>query len=211
MTNFPQFLIDGHTHFKEKTYPENRQRYEELAKGQTPKVLLVGCSDSRVDPITIFGAEPGDLFIVRNVANIVPPYETEGAFHGVSAALEFGIMHLEIEHVVVLGHAGCGGIKAMMDPETEFRSDMVFISDWVKMMSDDRDAVLAEMPHASMGDKLEALELRAINSSINNLRGFPFVKSKEDAGELALHGAYFDVSSGSLFALDTKTNQFNKI
>lgn len=212
MVSFPEFLIEGHQNFRVKKYDQDPKTYEMLAtKGQKPRVMLVGCSDSRVDPFLIFGAEPGELFVVRNVANLVPPYETGGAFHGVSAALEFGIMHLEVEHVVVLGHTGCGGVQAMLDPETEFRSDMVFISNWVKMMSEQRDQVLKDMPHACADDKMEALEQLSIKASLENLRTFPFVSRKVDAGVLQLHGAYFDVGSGSLFTLENSDGQFHKV
>lgn len=212
MTKFPQFLIDGHQRFKDTTLEETKDKYERLAdQGQKPGVLIVGCSDSRVDPITIFHAEPGDLFVVRNVANIVPPYETQGSHHGVSSALEFGILHLGIEHVLVLGHAGCGGIKAVMDPETENRDDLLFVSKWVRIMSETRDSVLSDMPEATEEEKLEALELRAINTSLSNLMTFPFVKEKVGAGQLSLHGGYFDVRSASLFVSDPETKEFSKI
>ncbi len=212
MTKFPQFLIDGHQRFKDTTPKETKDKYEQLAdQGQKPGVLVVGCSDSRADPITIFHAEPGDLFVVRNVANIVPPYVTTGAHHGVSSALEFGILHLGIEHVLVLGHAGCGGIKAVMDPETEKRDDLLFVSTWVSIMSETRDAVLKDMPDATEDEKLKALELRAINSSLTNLMTFPFVKEKVAEGKLSLHGGYFDVRSASMFISDPETKEFYKL
>ncbi len=212
MTDFPKFLTDGYKRFKTETYEQNKDVYQRLAVyGQTPRVLVVGCSDSRVDPKIIFGAESGELFTVRNVANLVPPYETDGAYHGVSAALEYGIMHLEIQHVVVLGHVGCGGIKAMMDPKTELREDMTFISNWVMMMSEQRDQVLADMPDATPQEHVAELEHRSIEASLGNLRTFPFVQKKMEDGLLYLHGAYYNLHSGSLFVLNQETKKFEQL
>lgn len=199
MTDFPDFLLNGHRKFKGKTFSNEQEVYHRLAtEGQNPDVMVIACSDSRVSPTQIFNADPGELFMVRNVANLVPPYEEDGRYHGVSAALEFGVRHLEVGHVVVLGHTGCGGINAMLDPKAPLRDDMRFISNWVSMMADARDAVLREMADADFDDQMDSLEQRTINKSIENLRSFPFVKERVDAGKLALHGAYFDVGRGSL-------------
>jgi len=212
MVKFPNYLIEGHKVFLNNKYLPHKETYEHLADaGQNPEVLVIGCSDSRVNPNDIFNSAPGQLFIIRNVANLVPPFETLGAYHGVSAALEFGIQHLEIKHVVVLGHTGCGGVKAMLDTTAPFRSDMTFINNWVSMMSDERDEVLKALPKASLADQMEALEQRSITASLNNLRSFPFVKKREDAGQLALHGTYFDVASGSLFVRDPESGVFSVI
>ncbi len=199
MAEFPEFLIDGHRKFKGEVFSQDQQVYHRLAtEGQNPDVMVIACSDSRVSPTQIFNADPGELFMVRNVANLVPPYQDDESYHGVSAALEFGVMHLKVAHVLVLGHTGCGGVNAMLDPKAPLRDDMKFISNWVSMMADARDAVLRDMPDADLAAQMDALEQRTINASIENLRSFPFVKAREEAGKLALHGAYFDVGSGSL-------------
>lgn len=212
MNSLPQWLIDGYRQFKNGDYQAEVEKYQRLAtEGQAPKVMIVGCSDSRVDPNAIFSADPGELFVVRNVANLVPPFERGGGMHGVSAALEFGVEHLKVEHLIVLGHTGCGGIQAMLDPNTKFRDDMVFISNWVSMMADARDDVITELGEASIIEQMEALQQRSIMGSLENLRSFPFVSNGEAAGTLTLHGAVFDVGSGSLFSLDPATNSFSKI
>lgn len=212
MKQFPQHLIEGHIKFKREDYPREQSNYMALAtEGQAPKVLIVGCSDSRVDPTLIFNAQPGDIFMVRNVANLVPPYQADGAYHGVSAALEFGVMHLEVEHVVVLGHRGCGGINAMLDPKAPLRDDMTFITNWVSMMSDARDAVRRDMPDASVEDQVDALVQRSISASLDNLRSFPFIQQRVSDGKLLLHGAYFDVGTAGLYVRDGETGQYSLI
>ncbi|GJM03083.1 MAG: carbonic anhydrase [Rhodomicrobium sp.] len=212
MKNFPSYLIEGHKKFKREDFPKERSSYEKLATvGQAPKVLVVGCSDSRVDPSHIFNAEAGDLFMVRNVANLVPPYEADGAYHGVSAALEFGVMHLEVEHVVVLGHTGCGGIHAMLDPDAPLRDDMTFITNWVSMMSEERDIVCRDMPDSDMEDQMDALEQRSISASLENLKSFPFIQKRVSEGKLALHGAYFDVATAGLYVRDGETGTYSLI
>lgn len=212
MKSFPFYLIEGHKKFKNEDYPRERSNYERLAiKGQSPKVLVVGCSDSRVDPTHIFKTEPGDIFMVRNVANLVPPYESDGSYHGVSAALEFGVMHLKVEHVVVLGHRGCGGINAMLDPNTPLRDDMSFIHNWVSMMDDERDAVREAMPDASMEDQMDALEQRSISASLDNLKTFPFIQKRIADGSLSLHGAYFDVETAGLYVRDGETGTYKLV
>ena len=209
MPNFPTLLLEGHRKFRNGTFLEQRDKYHTLAEeGQSPEVLVIGCSDSRVNPNEIFSLGAGDIFIVRNVANLVPPFEELGAYHGVSAALEFGVMHLKVKHVVVLGHTGCGGVKAMLDPATAFRDDMTFINNWISMMAEPRDAVLQEMKDECETAKMEALEQRCIQASLQNLRTFPFVRNQEAAGALQLHGAYFDVGPGLLHIHNQRTGGF---
>ncbi len=209
MAEFPGSLLEGHRKFREGAYQPQQERYQKLAEeGQSPEVLVIGCSDSRVNPNDIFTADPGELFIVRNVANLVPPFEELGAYHGVSAALEFGVMHLKVSHVVVLGHTGCGGVKAMLDPATAFRDDMTFINNWISMMAEARDSVLSEMASADLEAQMEALEQRCIKSSLENLRTFPFVKQREAEGSLHLHGAYFEVGRGLLHVHHSESDAF---
>ena len=143
MTQFPEHLTDRYHRFKFRHFTPNMDRYEELATfGQSPDVMLVSCCDSRVDPETIFSAMPGELFVMRNVANLVPPYETDGKFHGVSAALEFALLNLRVKHVVVMGHAGCGGVKAALEQTAAKQTEALFISKWMSMLDDARLSVL---------------------------------------------------------------------
>lgn len=150
---------------------------------------------------------PGELFVARNVANLVPPYETGGKFHGVSAGIEFAIVGLRVKHLVIMGHSGCGGIKAAFEgsaPETEAK----FISRWMSMLDEARSSVLDEHHKKPQVEQIKALEAEGIRNSIRNLRTFPFVKKLEDSGKLTLHGAYFDISSGTLSVLNHQTSKF---
>lgn len=208
MSLFPETLTDRYQRFKHRIFVPNADQYEELAAyGQSPDIMIISCCDSRVDPETIFSAKPGELFVARNVANLVPPYETGGKFHGVSAGIEFAIVGLRVKHLVIMGHSGCGGIRAAFEgsaPETEAK----FISRWMSMLDEARSSVLDEHHKKPQAEQIKALELEGIRNSIRNLRTFPFVQKLEDSGKIALHGAYFDISSGTLSALNHQTNKF---
>lgn len=208
MSFFPEVLTDRYRRFKHRTYVANADQYEELATyGQSPEIMIISCCDSRVDPETIFNAMPGELFVARNVANLVPPYETGGKFHGVSAGIEFAIVGLRVKHLIIMGHSGCGGVKAALEksaPETEAK----FISRWMSMLDEARVVVLEDHKMASQAEQARALEMEGIKTSIKNLRTFPFVKKLEDSGKLTLHGAYFDIASGTLSALNHHTGKF---
>ena len=208
MSLFPETLTDRYQRFKHRIYVPNADQYEELAThGQNPEIMIISCCDSRVDPETIFSAKPGELFVARNVANLVPPYETGGKFHGVSAGIEFAIIGLRVKHLVIMGHSGCGGVKAALEgtaPETEAK----FISRWMSMLDEARLSVLASHQMSSRAEQTRALEMEGIRTSIRNLRTFPFVKKLEDTGKLALHGAYFEIASGTLSALNHQTSKF---
>jgi carbonic anhydrase len=164
--------------------------------------MVISCSDSRVDPETIFSAMPGELFIVRNVANLVPPYETAGRYHGVSTAIEFAVMNLRIKNLIVLGHSGCGGIKAALDQSAAIQTEAQFISRWMSMIDDARLSVLASHQTSPAAVRQEALEREGIKQSIKNLRTFPFVHDQEERGRLSLHGAHFDIKTGTLMVLN---------
>ena len=203
---FPQRLTDGYRAFLDDRFPRERNRFEALAqKGQSPEVMVVGCCDSRVSPEVIFDASPGELFVVRNVANLVPPYETGGDYHGTSAALEFAVQALRVKHIVVLGHARCGGVRAFAD-ETAPLSPGDFIGRWMTLIGP-----AAERIGPSGGD-LEAylprLELAAIENSLKNLMTFPCVRILVERGKLQLHGAYFGVATGVLLVRDPETGAF---
>jgi carbonic anhydrase len=170
--------------------------------------MVISCSDSRVDPETIFSAMPGELFIVRNVANLVPPYETAGRYHGVSTAIEFAVMNLRIKNLIVLGHSGCGGIKAALDQTAAIQTEAQFISRWMSMIDDARLSVLASHQNSPQAVKQEALEKEGVKQAIKNLRTFPFVSDQEERGRLSLHGAHFDIKTGTLTVLNHSRGVF---
>ena len=209
MSSFPENLTDRFRRFKHRHFVPNADHYEELATyGQSPDVMLISCCDSRVDPETIFSAMPGELFVVRNVANLVPPYETGGRYHGVSTAIEFAVMNLRIKHLIVMGHSGCGGVRACLDQSAAIQTEAKFISRWMSMLDEARLTVLASDQLKTQAEKLKALEMEGVKTSIKNLRTFPFVKDMEDKGRLSLHGAYFDISSGTLSVLNHSRQEF---
>jgi carbonic anhydrase len=209
MSSFPENLTDRFRRFKHRHFVPNADHYEELATyGQNPEVMVISCCDSRVDPETIFSAMPGELFVVRNVANLVPPYETGGKFHGVSTAIEFAVMNLRVKHVIIMGHSGCGGVKAALDQSAAIQTEAQFISRWMSMLDDARLRVVAANQMAPEAVKLTLLEKEGIKTSIKNLRTFPFVSNLEDKGRLNLHGAYFDIASGTLSVLNHSRGEF---
>jgi carbonic anhydrase len=204
----PEFLtlINGYKRFRSTGYSQQRSRWTNLAQGQEPKFMIIACSDSRVDPGTIFDTEPGEMFVVRNVANLVPHYEPDGGRHGVSAALEFAVEHLKVKHIIVMGHAQCGGIKAALRPQ-DLREGS-FISRWMTLMDGPRAQVMMALAVEPGLDAQQMLEFAAIRQSILNLRSFPFVAAAEAAGQLTLRGAYFGISDGILQVLDADTSIF---
>jgi carbonic anhydrase len=192
-------LINGYRRFRAESWPQERARFEELAKhGQRPRIMVIACSDSRVDPQMIFGAAPGELFVVRNVANLVPPYAPDAAYHGTSAALEFAVKALEVEHIVVLGHALCGGIAALLDASAAPLGD--FIHHWMAIAAPAHRRAI-ECTELAPEARQELCEHEAIKVSLANLMTFPWVRARVDAGRLTLHGAYFGVRSGVLMTL----------
>jgi carbonic anhydrase len=201
-------LIDGYRRFKATGWDDQRERWETLAKGQSPKIMIIACSDSRVDPATIFDVVPGQTFVVRNVAALVPPYETGGGFHGVSSAIEFAVTQLEVTDVLVLGHASCGGCAAALSRtfEGSDHGHGAFIDAWIAMLADARDDVIAEQGDGP--DAVTAMEHRAVGVSLDNLRTFPFVQDRLDDGRLKLHGAWFGIAEGDLLVRDPDTGAF---
>jgi len=188
----PRTLLDGYERFRSGRYKQDADKYAELGQGQSPKSMIIACADSRVDPTTIFDAGPGDLFIVRNVANIVPPcLPLEASLQGVSAALQFAVESLKVENIVVLGHAGCGGVSASLSSAKGQRIGD-YIGQWVELLSPARDTL---PPQA---DKQTALEKAGVQMSLKNLESFPFVTTAIKKKNLRLHGAWFSISSGEL-------------
>jgi len=203
----PEFasLIEGYKRFRNDAYVKQKARFDALAsQGQAPPVMIISCCDSRVDPATVFDTVPGQVFALRNVANLVPPYETGGGLHGVSAAIEFGVLGLEVRHIVILGHAQCGGIKASLSGSDLGQKGHSFVDKWVGIIDDAREAVLA----SHCDDPQHALELETVKVSLANLRTFPFIVEREKAGQLKLHGAYFGIAEGQLHVLDEATGIF---
>jgi carbonic anhydrase len=208
MQHFPEHLADRFRRFKFRHFAPNQDQYEKLAEvGQAPDVMVVSCCDSRVDPETIFSAMPGELFVVRNVANLVPPFETQGKYHGVSAALEFAALNLRVKHIVVMGHSGCGGVRACLDSEALRQTEAAFVTNWMSMLDGARQQVLAANPGGSPAQLRRALERAGIKTSLDNLRTFPCIQALEAKGRIALHGTYFDIAEGSLSVLDQATAQ----
>jgi carbonic anhydrase len=209
MTSFPQSLLDGYKTFTTQRLPTEQSRYRELSTGgQSPEVMVIGCCDSRVSPEVIFDAGPGELFVMRNIANLVPVYQPDGNAHGVSAALEFAVNVLRVKHIVVLGHAQCGGIRAFVDKAAPL-SPGDFIGKWMQMFIKPGEKV-EQRDHESMQDFVTRIEKAAVFRSLENLMTFPFVRSAVERGEMVLHGAYFGVAEGSLFVLDTVAKEFRR-
>ncbi len=212
MAMFPAYLVDRYHRFRDADYTQLAARYRELTeKGQSPQVLIISCCDSRVEPERIFNALPGELFVVRNVANLVPPFETGGGYHGVSAAVEFAVLGLKVKDIVVLGHASCGGIAAALAQEPGAQPETQFVSKWVSMLTETRAQTLFRNQEKAREELQLELELAGIQTSLKNLRTFPFIADLESKGALSLHGAHFGIAEGKLSVLDTETGQFENI
>jgi len=202
-------LIAGYRRFRGNGWTPHRARWERLRDGQEPKVMIIACSDSRVDPAQVFDTDPGEMFVVRNVAAMVPPFETSPGHHGVSAALEFAVQVLKVKEVVVMGHGMCGGCRAALTQEmagTE-RGQGGFVADWISLLDEARKLVV-EAYGTSGRDAERAMEMAGVKASLGNLRTFPWVKEKEDTGELTLRGAFFAIADGVLHLLDEETGAF---
>jgi carbonic anhydrase len=208
--SLPPRLIDGYRAFRSARLPLEQVRYRDLAEhGQAPEVMVIGCCDSRVSPEVIFDARPGELFVVRNVANLVPPYSPDGAYHGVSAALEFALAALKVKHIVVLGHAHCGGVRAFAEDAAPL-SPGDFIGKWMSLMAP-AAASVGPRGDRSPAEYLHQMEHASIANSIDNLLSFPRLRSLVDAGDLTLHGAYFGVATGELSVRNPATGEFKRL
>jgi carbonic anhydrase len=199
----PQRLTEGYRAFLQTRLPHEQSRYKELAdQGQSPETMIIGCCDSRVSPEVIFDARPGELFVVRNVANLVPPYTPDGNYHGVSAALEFAVQALKVKHIVVLGHAHCGGIRAFAESNAPL-SPGDFIGKWMELLGPAARSLDRDDP-----DYLTRLEQASIVRGVDNLLTFPYVRSAVERGKLSIHAAYFGVATGTLFVRDPVSGHF---
>jgi len=201
MTSFDD-MIQGYHRFREHGWDDEVERWEQLSKGQKPQVLLIACSDSRVDPATVLDTAPGEIFVVRNVANLVPPFETGGGRHGVSAALEFAVTQLKVKEIVVMGHGSCGGVAAALSQgfKDAEPGQGGFVAKWIDLLDDAREKVVAK--HGTEGGAVHELELEGVRTSLENLKTFPFVQDALDKGELRLRGAWFGIAEGDLKVMD---------
>ncbi|MGE3622780.1 MAG: carbonic anhydrase [Bdellovibrionales bacterium] len=204
-------LIDGFRNFR-SSYFEESDHYKELTqKGQSPETLVIACSDSRNDPALMTQARPGDLFVVRNVAAIVPPYQPDGHYHGTSAAIEFAVKGLKVKNIIVLGHALCGGVQALNDHIEGAASDFEFLAPWISIGAEARDTVCRAIGDVPYEVKLRALEQAMILSSLANLSTFPWVREAVQARQLYLYGWYFDMIGGRLLSYEASKNRFEDI
>ncbi|MBB3428120.1 carbonic anhydrase [Rhizobium sp. BK312] len=208
MSSFPDTLLNGYRNFMSGRYVDERERYRTLAElGQNPSTLVVACSDSRSAPEIIFDAGPGELFVIRNVANMVPPYEPDSNFHATSAALEFAVLSLKVSDIVVMGHGRCGGIRAALDPNAEPLSPGDFIGRWMGLLKPAAEQIQSN-DIMTQTERQTALERISIRNSLDNLRSFPEIRAREEEGKLNLHGAWFDISTGELWVMDPATRDF---
>lgn len=205
---FPDFLLDGYRNFMAGRYSAERDRYRNLAEnGQKPTTMVIACCDSRAAPETIFDCGPGQLFVLRNVANLVPPFSPDDRFHAASSAIEFAVIHLKVSHIIVMGHGRCGGITGALATAAGHAPEGDFIGKWLTMVKDVAGKV--EANHLmTPTEQQTALERISIRQSIGNLLSFPFVKTHVDAGKLSLHGAWFDISSGELWVMNGESGDF---
>jgi len=207
---FPDRLKQGYSNFRTDAFARARERYDELAaEGQKPSIMIIACCDSRAAPETVFDASPGEVFVVRNVANLVPPYAPDGKHHSTSAALEYGILELGVEHVVIMGHGRCGGIGAVVSQAGPLTSGD-FIGQWLTQIRDltrfvDRDPAHSDAQYQT------CVERANVEHSLANLRTFPWVRQREQRGELGLHGAWFDIGLGELHVLNFSSGQWRML
>ncbi|SFK75782.1 carbonic anhydrase [Methylocapsa palsarum] len=212
--HLPERLVIGYESFLTGRFAREQSRFHQLAaKGQNPSIMLIGCCDSRVSPEVIFDAGPGEIFVVRNVANLVPPYAPNDDLHGTSAALEYAVLGLGVEHVVVFGHASCGGVRAFaenaLDPTKRPLSSGDFIGKWISLIGAAAEKIgPTSLP---LDDYCERLALASIVQGLENLRSFPAIAAREKQGDLSLHGAYFSIAEGKLLALDEANGRFEAV
>ena len=204
-----QQLIEGYRRFRDTDWGKERDRWSELAEGQSPRIMILSCADSRVDPAQIFDARPGEMFVVRNIAGLAPPYETTRGHHGVSAALEFAVTQLKVGEILVMGHGLCGGCAAALTGQFDDSEpgEGHFISDWVHML-DDASRTVRERHDTLDRDAYTDMEREAVKVSLANLRTFPWIAEREATGELKLHGAHFSIAEGRLYVLDEAEGDF---
>ena len=205
-------LIEGYRRFRENDWARERERWAELAEGQSPQVMILACADSRSDPAQIFDARPGEMFVVRNIAALAPPYETSSGFHGVSSALEFAVTQLNVGEILVMGHGRCGGCAAALTGQFNDTppGEGHFIADWVRMLKSTSDEVRSRHEELDRDAFLD-MERAAVKVSLANLRTFPWISEREQSGRLKLHGAHFSIAEGRLYILDEAEGEFRPV
>lgn len=210
MHRFPSHLLSGYRHFMDERYVNEQARYHDLAsRDQTPNTMIIACCDSRAAPETIFDSGPGELFVLRNVGNLVPPFEPDGGQHGTSAGIEFAVEVIGVKNIVVMGHGRCGGIRAALNPDDNPLAPGNFIGKWLGLL----EPVTAQFGDNNLltaGERQTMFERISIRNSINNLRSFPIVSEREARGELAVHGAWFDIKTGELWVMDNESEEFER-
>jgi len=214
MTRIINKLIFGFTHFRERYFSERKDLYRRLVReGQKPKIVMIACADSRVDPAIVLQADPGDIFSIRNVANMVPPYEEneDVTYHGTSAALEFAVGHLGVEHIVVFGHAHCAGVKAMVQGQQGNPVAGHFVPAWTSIV--DRAYTMAKTKNPTAeGEELDrCCERQSVLVSLENLMTFPFIRERVEAGDLEIHGWYLDIAEGELSQYNASADKFETV
>jgi carbonic anhydrase len=205
-------LLEGYRRFREKDWAHERDRWAELAEGQHPQVMILACADSRSDPAQIFDSRPGEMFVVRNIAALAPPYETSPGLHGVSSAREFAVNQLNVGEILVMGHGRCGGCAAALTGQFDHseHGEGHFIADWVRMLDSTRDEVRARHAELDRNAFLD-MEHEAVKVSLANLRTFPWIADRERSGALKLHGAHFSIAEGRLYILDEAEGEFRPV
>ena len=207
MADIAAFLA-GFERFQAKYFDGEESLFSRLRQGQNPRVLVISCCDSRVDPAMLMGADPGDMFVVRNVANLVPPYRNGAEMPGIRADIEFAIKSLKVEQIIIIGHRSCGGIQALMNGEGITENHYEFIGSWVSIARQARERVLRQLPDAPPAVQAKACEQWAISLSLDNLMSFPWIRERVEASTLTLHGWYFDIETGELLGYSAETSSF---
>jgi len=201
-------FINGFQRFHQQYFDDSPALFRGLCRGQSPRTLLIGCCDSRVDPALLLGCDPGDIFTVRNVANLVPPAESHGGQQGVLAAIQFAVEQLQVGRIIVLGHSQCGGIRALMAPRPGHAGATDYLGRWVNIAGPARDRVMRQLPQASEAERRRACEQASILISLHNLEAFACVKRRMEQGDISLHGWYFDLDAGALLAYSPRADAF---
>jgi carbonic anhydrase len=205
-----KYIIDGYKKFRQKYFDGDHSVFEDLKNGQHPKVLVIACSDSRVDPAIILNCKPGDLFVIRNVANLVPPCENDDSHHGTSAALEFAVCGLEVKHIIIFGHSSCGGVTSLFTNSDHLQKKN-FISRWMKIAQPAYQKTIQNYPNASIDEKVSNCAHFALINSLKNLHSFPWIKSKVEASELSLHSWYFNIETGIIEEFRPESDSFEDL
>jgi carbonic anhydrase len=205
-------LVDGFTQFRTQYYPQHRELYEKLATvGQSPEILVVGCSDARVDPAILTQTEPGDLFVIRNVGAIIPPSQRDHQFHGTSSAVEFAVRALAVKHIVVLGHALCGALGALIEGRDSPLAHYDFLFNWVRIAQPAKTAVLEAMGQAPADYRRRTIEQASVLNTVANLMTFDWLVERVRSGNLAVHAWYFDLTAAQLWSFDPKIGKFVEV